>query len=67
MFENAIGKHIARMGGLEDRVTKVTIFPSAPNKDGWLEWILKYEFIDGGTMTIGAIQREPNGVVEFHS
>jgi hypothetical protein len=66
-FENAIGKHIVRMGGLEGRVSSVTIFPSQPDKDGFLEWIMKYEFATGGGMTIGAIQREPNGPVEFHS
>lgn len=66
-FAESVGRHMERMGGLDNRIEKVTIFPSGPNKDGWLEWILKYEFVDGGGLTVGAIQREPNATVEFHS
>lgn len=67
IFANSVGRHIVRMGGLENRVTSVQIFPKAPEKNGWLEWLLVYEFVDGGKLTVGMIQREPNGEVEFHS
>lgn len=66
-FINAVGKHIERMGGLEGRVDSVTIYPKAPEDSGWLEWLLVYQFADGGKMTVGMIQREPNGNVEFHT
>ena len=63
----AVGRHILRMGGNEDRVASVTIFPSARNKEGWLEWLVRYEFSTGGKLTVGAIQRRPGEPVEFHS
>lgn len=64
----AVGRHILRMGGDDGRIFNVRIFPNKVDKDGWLEWILQYEFATGGGMTVGAILRNPDQeTVEFHS
>jgi len=39
----------------------------ARSDPGWLEWIIVYEYRDGGKLTVGAIQRTPGADYEFHS
>lgn len=34
---------------------------------GWLEYIVRVDFADGGKLTIGAIQRTSDAATEFHS
>lgn len=37
------------------------------NPCGWIEYIMMFLYKDGGTLTVGAIQRELHGEMEFHS
>lgn len=63
----AVGRHIARMSA-EGKVSSVTVHPTTRLADGWLEWIIQYQWVDGGGITVGAIQRKtPDDLVEFHS
>lgn len=65
---NAVAKHMLRMGADDGRIDSVQIFPQKTDRDGWTEWLLKYEFASGGQLTVGAILRNPDQVeVEFHS
>ena len=34
---------------------------------GWLEWIIRIQYVGGGSLTIGCIQRTIGAKVEFHS
>jgi hypothetical protein len=43
------------------------VFVSSRNSDGWLEYIIRYEFPSSSKLTVGAIQRKPGMPVEFHS
>ena len=65
----AIAKHMLRMGaGNEDRVSSIVVFPNKTDKDGFTEWLLRYEFVTGGQLVVGAILRNPDQeVVEFHT
>lgn len=47
------------------RTADVYIEPRKP--DGWLEYIVRLEYQNGGGMTIGVIQRNINERVEYHS
>ena len=51
------------------RASTVRIYPSARRPgEAFLEWIMRIEYRDGnGGITIGCVQREPGGRVEFHS
>lgn len=48
-------------------VKTATIYVTPRDKHGWLEYITRYEYENGGGLTVGAIQREPGAPVEFHS
>lgn len=48
-------------------VSRVTIFVNPRNKEGWLEYGLKFEYTTGGQMYIGMLQRTPDQPFEFHS
>lgn len=63
----AVGRHIARMAS-GDRLCSATVYPNKRDKNGWLEWLLVYEFEGGSKLTVGAIQRHTQeDEVEFHS
>ena len=51
------------------RASTIRIYPSARRPgEAFLEWIMRIEYRDGnGGITIGCVQREPGGRVEFHS
>ena len=44
-----------------------TIYVQSRNADGWLEFIMKFAYEDGGKLTVGAIQRRPGAEFEYHS
>lgn len=48
-------------------VSRVTIFVNPRDKEGWLEYGLKFEYTTGGQMFVGMIQRNPGASYEFHS
>jgi hypothetical protein len=68
-----VGNHVARFtANYPSRVEAVTIFPNvereSESKSGWMEWLIKYVYKDGGGLTVGAILRTPDQErVEFHS
>lgn len=66
MLAEAVGRHIAwqASGG---RMQRVCVYSNARRLDGWAEWMLHYEYADGGKLFVGAIQRSPGAEVEFHS
>ena len=35
--------------------------------NGWLEYLLHYDFYSGGKLTVGMVQRQPGAEFEFHS
>lgn len=41
--------------------------PATSSTPGWLEFMYTIQFRDGGTLTVGAIQRKPGEPFEFHS
>jgi hypothetical protein len=43
------------------------IWPSERAHTGWLEWRLHINFHKAPQMTIGAIQRSPSDIFEFHT
>lgn len=50
------------------RASTIRIYPSARRPgEAFLEWIMRIEYRDGGGITIGCVQREPGGPLEFHS
>jgi len=65
----AVGSHIGWQNN-SGRVDSVTVYPGhsdEPDK-GWMEWLLVYEYVGGGKLTVGAILRTPDQLdVEFHS
>lgn len=69
----AVGLHITRFTGNSPwRVERVEIFPNVERaseaKNGWMEWLIRYYYKDGGSMTVGAILRDlDQEKVEFHS
>lgn len=64
----AVSNHMARMGCTEGRVDSVLIYPNATDSKGWTEWLIKYQFASGGSLTVGAILRNAEQEnVEFHS
>lgn len=48
-------------------VVAVSIQCAARNREGWLEFIMMFGYDDGGTLTVGALQRKPGEPFEFHS
>ncbi len=63
----AVGKHVERMT-LTGRVWNLKVFCNEADKNGWMEWLIQYEYSDGGKLTVGAILRTPDQeTVEFHS
>lgn len=55
------------------RATKADIY-CAPRADGsgynpagWLEYLLRMEYDDGGKLTIGCLERSAGAEMEFHS
>lgn len=63
----AVGKHVERMT-LTGRVWNLKIFCNEADKNGWMEWLIQYEYSDGGKLTVGAILRNlDQEIVEFHS
>ncbi len=40
---------------------------TARESSGWLQYILKLTYPEGGQMWVGAVQRQPGAEVEFHS
>lgn len=50
------------------RASTIRIYPSARRPgEAFLEWIMRIEYRNGSGITIGCVQREPGGPVEFHS
>jgi hypothetical protein len=59
----AVLTRIAQYENLSD----ATIYVNNRNKDGWLEFLYRMQFKDGGKLTVGCIQRKPDEQFEFHS
>lgn len=67
IMRDGVAAHVRRYVN-EERVLKLTVCPRTErDSSGLLEWILRYEFENGGGITVGMIQREPGGEVEYHS
>lgn len=52
---------------LHNPESSATIYVNKRESSGWLEYIIVYKFADGHALTVGAIQREVGGKIEFHS
>ena len=48
-------------------VKGVTVWCNARTSDEWLELLLRFEYEDGGKLTVGALQRNLHAGFEFHS
>lgn len=44
-----------------------TIYVQPRESNGWIEYITRTNFKDGGGMTVGVLQRQPGGDIEWHS
>ena len=67
IMRDGVAAHVRRYVN-EERVLNLKVYPRKErDSSGMLEWILRYEFEEGGGITIGMIQREPGGEVEYHS
>lgn len=58
---------MGRMAYHITQATTIDIYPQAREKSGFMEWISVVRYYGGGSLTIGCVQRTPNGPVEFHS
>lgn len=70
----ALEKALARIA-YHRNVERATVFvnPRVPldapewKQPGWLEYLIKFKYSEGGSMTVAMIQRKPGGRYEFHS
>ena len=46
---------------------KVDIHCAKRKLDGWLEYLLVFDYANGGSLTIGMVQRSLNHDFEFHT
>lgn len=63
IMTEAVMRHSRRMQGW----MRLEVFQNDREKNGWLEWMLVYEFWSGGKLTVGLIQRKPGEPVESHT
>lgn len=61
-FVNDIRARIKRFGKCDAEV-----WLNERKMTGWIEAIIRVEFESGGSITVGAIQREEGEATEFHS
>lgn len=47
--------------------SSIRVTPSDRKASGWLEWSMQVHFHTGTQLFIGAIQRQPEAEIEFHS
>lgn len=67
IMRDGVAAHVRRYCN-QERVLNLKVFPRTKrDSSGMLEWILRYEFEEGGGITIGMIQRQPGAEVEYHS
>lgn len=52
---------------MHQNVEDVRVYANRRDAEGWLEFITIFRYRDGGSLTVGALQREPGAPFEFHS
>jgi hypothetical protein len=63
----------AKRHAINARETKIYVSPRVPDdapiwrNPGWLEYGINVEYVDGGRLFIGAIQRAKGAPIEYHT
>lgn len=58
---------LARMAGYKDSAHKITITVREAERDGSITYIVFIEYINGGSITVGALRRSIDAETEYHS
>ncbi len=56
-----------RAAAYSDSAKQVTITVREPDRDGIIEYGMLVEYINGGSIFIGALRRGPHAPTEYHS
>ena len=67
IMREAVGKRIAEMIKLGEIASFTINAPAERHRDGMWEWLLVPTYDSGYTITIGCVQRQSGGAIEFHS
>lgn len=62
-----LGDILRRMADYKDSAKKITITCKEPERDGSVMYIMLIEYLNGSSITVGALRRDPGAPTEYHS